>query len=473
MLRPMARVSNQSASTAYMLSFAARAATFLARVGALLCVARLFELHQAGVFALAMATGGLLAMVADFGFTGYLEREIPASRFRLAALERRALIIRLVGVPVAGLLAWGIVRALEPTADAAVLGTALFAGAQGVSELLAAVRRAHGQFLMEGLERSLPSLGALAPAAAVAVLARGSFGLFQAVLGGVAAALATLRGLCRLGELRGAPTGQEAGGLSAVAASRWFYAAAVTGLALAEAPTLMLQPLAGPEAVALFSAAGRQLALQTLPYLVLSGVFMPSLAHHWAADRPRFEGTVQRLNMLLLTLAPAAYALCVEGGGQVLRLFGASFAPSSALLGTLALAHLVRVAGPGVMPLYAARQERACVLTALGALCLLAVLCFILVPAHGAAGAARACLFAFSAEKLVHLALYARLGLSVGRRGLYPGVALLLVVWLAASMLLQGAPRLLLLWSGALAGGLATVWLLRRTPLLGQERQPD
>lgn len=452
---------------AYFFTFAARGIRAAGRLLAFLCAARFFSVDETGNFAFAFTVGTLAGIVADLGFSEFLNREIPTAGQGSAALERHALLIRLASIPLGTGGAWLVVLAFDPGAPAATIGTLLFCVAVGAADFLGAVRRAHKRNELEALESSLPTLAALGTAGLLGLLGVG-FGTFQLALGLSAATLVVGRILVRLRETRGAADSASAGAapttLGSAWSSRYFLLRTVSASLLFEMPMLMLKAVTTPATVAFYAAALRPVGFVTLPFVVLGNVFTPALAHDSAAGGGRLSASTRRLNLLALLMAPTGYATCLLGGELLLLAFGRGYLAAQSILAVLALAFMVFFCAPSAVPLVILGRERTLVLVALVAAAVMAAVCAVLLPGHGAEGAAFACLVVFALIKAVHVSLYRRQGLAAGDLRHLIALACVLA-WFAALSRLDGAAAMALLLGGGAASGLLLLHQLRRTTI--------
>ncbi len=446
-----------------IVSGGARATRTLGRLLALVCVARFFTVEEAGLFAFLLAVGNAAAIFADLGLTEQLTREIPAAGFGGWALERQALRLRLLLLPSGAALAWFALRLLDSTVALADLGALLFASAVTTGDFLAGLRRARGRYDLEALDTSLPALLPLAISAGAA-WARASFPSFQLLLGASAAMVVTLRLLAHLTSLPN-DDGASPGFRSVAWSSRWFLLKAVASWSSIEIPLVVLRARASDHALAIYAAALRLAGLMTLPYVVLTFVFMPSLAREAGANRQQLDRSVARLNLLTLLLGQTTYAGAMLAAELMIRgLFGQSYLPALPVFRLLALAMLLLIASPPVSPLIAIGKERSISLLTLGMALLLGAMVLGLAPSRGPAGAALAALVAYGSAKTAVLFLYWQTKLPcVDRR--YAATLALLISWMVAYHFAEDRIALAVLGGGFLYSAIAVLTLLRRISL--------
>jgi O-antigen/teichoic acid export membrane protein len=191
-------------------------------------------------------------------------------------------------------------------------------------------------------------------------------------------------------------------------------------LLLTHTDLLMLQQFRSPEDVAVYYAAAKTLALVAFIYFSIAATTAHRVsAYHAAGDH---EGLTHFLRQAIKwTFWPslAATVLLLAFGRPLLALFGQQFTEGYHLMFILAVGLLARAAiGPMERFLNVIGQQRACALVYGGAFAINLVLCFVLIPPYGAAGAAIAISAALIAETvaLVWIANQ-RLGFDIwGRR---------------------------------------------------------
>lgn len=172
---------------------------------------------------------------------------------------------------------------------------------------------------------------------------------------------------------------------------------AVFSTAMQQAPILVLSRFS-LQAAGLFSAANRiPMQLFMIPFTVRTSTF-PLLSQSWVTDRAQFARRLDRLVRGGLLLSVPAAILGIGLAEPVVRLlFGPAFAgaalPFALLMATFG------VLFPGILvgeALTAAGFQRLNLVIQIVAFPVLAVLLLVLVPAHGAAGAAWALLSCYA-----------------------------------------------------------------------------
>ena len=194
-------------------------------------------------------------------------------------------------------------------------------------------------------------------------------------------------------------------------------------LLLTHTDLLVLQQFRSPEAVAVYYAAVKTLALVAFIHFSVAATTAHRVAaFHAAGDR---EGLAEFMRKairwtfwpsLLATLGLLAF------GKPILALFGAQFTDGYHLMFILALGLLARAAiGPMERFLNVIGQQRICALVYGSAFAVNLALCFVLIPPFGAAGAAVAISTALVVETVaLATILKRRMGLNIvvwGRRG--------------------------------------------------------
>jgi O-antigen/teichoic acid export membrane protein len=194
-------------------------------------------------------------------------------------------------------------------------------------------------------------------------------------------------------------------------------------LLLTHTDLLMLQQFRSPEDVAVYYAATKTLALVAFIYFSIAATTAHRVsAYHAAGDH---EGLTHFLRQAIKwTFWPSLVGtvLLLALGKPLLALFGPQFVDGYHLMFILAAGLLARSAiGPMERFLNMIGQQRACATVYGGAFAINLVLCFVLIPPFGAAGAATAISAALVTETiaLVLIAKY-RLGFDIfvwGRLG--------------------------------------------------------
>jgi O-antigen/teichoic acid export membrane protein len=191
-------------------------------------------------------------------------------------------------------------------------------------------------------------------------------------------------------------------------------------LLLAHADVLLLQQFRPPEDVAVYYAAAKTLALVSFIHFAIAA----TTAHRFAAFHATGDhaGLASFLRQSIRwTFWPSliACALLLAAGEPLLRLFGPDFAGGYHLMFILAIGLLARAAvGPMERLLNVLGHQRLCALACAAAFAANVVLCLLLIPRLGAAGAAVATAAALLIESAALFTIARlRLGLSLwGRR---------------------------------------------------------
>lgn len=150
--------------------------------------------------------------------------------------------------------------------------------------------------------------------------------------------------------------------------------------------------LAGPIVVAGYFVAERLAQLTAIPAMVVNSVIQPWLASASAAnDRSRMQQVITQAIHTGLWPTLVATGAVYAASGLLLGLFGPDFEEAAPVLLLLMLAHLVTVLlGPNSQILVMSGRQQTVFRIMTGAAILHLILISVLIPAHGAAGAASA-----------------------------------------------------------------------------------
>ena len=453
------RAPTQRALPGFLYSLLGRALRASARLVVLFFVARHYEVQDVATFAVLTVVAALVGYVADLGLGELLVREIAAGGARSAALEAKALAIRVVLLPIGVLLAYGLAVVIDSRTAWPALGTIAFASSVVAADFMASVQRGHGRYDLEALESSMPILG-VAAALAFATFSRASFDRFELVLGvfsfgPVASRCAALLRRARLGGALTAPLAPTIG--ETVRASRWFLAKALVQWALFESPVILVRRLGDDNAAALFALALRPVGLLTHPFQAISLVFYPALAHARTVSNDAFRRSIRRLNRISLLLVPGGFAGSLLAGHWLLGVPGGSYLAALPVLAILASAYLLYLGPPNGVPLVVMEQERTTVMAAAVGILVLLAASLWLVPSMGAVGGALALGAGLATVKLAYGVAYVRARIPLWDGGqVAPALAttlLLAVPWVVSGWLAAG----LLATVGA-----TSVWLTMR-----------
>jgi O-antigen/teichoic acid export membrane protein len=420
-----------------------------------------------GRFVFVLGLGTLVVGLLDFGVTNLIQREFGASGFRANALERSALRLRATTLPVAIAASWMIGLLIDGDIGVASIGTLMFAAALGLSDFLAGLRRAKGEFIQESLELAPVLTGGLLAAVTVGLLG-GSMYSFQWALGIGAVIPALIRAAICSRALRPQSADRRGSGrlFDLIWDARWFWVIAVCTIGLFELPVVLLRALSTLEEVALLAVAMRAVGLVSQPFVVLGGVFLPSMAFQAREDRAVYLKSVRRVNRILLLAIPAGLALGILGGTVLLRFFGEAYLVSVDSLWILTIGVVIGVGPVFGGPLLVERSERGVALLSLGAIGILIAASVLLDSNQGAVGAATATALAYIGVKVGHHLMYVRTGLPL--LSLADVLALsVTAVWVVAISFLDEPLRYLFLAVGGLFGLALSARLLYQTSLFG------
>jgi len=348
------------------------------------------------------------------GLASLLTREIPLGSMDVSA-QRAVLRLRVatlaVFIAASWVVSWLFARETGPHA----LGTLAFGGAVISSDFLGAIRRAHGRYDMEVVEIGFPLVGALLVAAA-AGFAGVSFNAFQLCLGAAAVLLVCVRFVAVDRALAAQDQHTEVSLASVAWKGRWFLVRGITAWAIIDVILILLKSESTAAQVAFFGAAMRPVGLVTLPFIALVHVFFPSLAHDRANSMDALRAGTRSLNIIALSAVPAGFVACAVGGKILLAMFGETYLAAAPTLMVLSVAYCVSFGLPSPAPLLVLGRERLLSLVSIGVALAIVAFGLVLVPAHGALGAAMTMVIVLSGAKVAHVLLYMTEGISFGDR---------------------------------------------------------
>lgn len=362
-----------------------------------------------GLYTLVFAWLSFFELFPDAGLDLLAVREAQApgaNRRRILgdALVARGLLI-LAAVPVAAALA--PLAGDDPRLPVLVL--------LGALPWISSFRRSSLRSLLDlpwrvALRMEIPTLlGTLAEAAHLAILplALGAAGVTGAVAALGLAHLPFAAVLAVLSFRRIRPEIRIAPGVAAATLRRTapILALLLANTVLARIDVLMLEALRDSREVGLYAAPVRLVEVANLlPILLMTSVY-PLFAEAGAGDPGRVDRLFRRsLRFLAAVIAPVIVAETVFAGPLVRLLFGTEYAGSAAVLPALAAAELLVFADIVMNARFVATglQRRNLQLVAAAAAAnVLANL--VLIPAHGAAGAALATLAAYAVRVVAAL----------------------------------------------------------------------
>ena len=193
-------------------------------------------------------------------------------------------------------------------------------------------------------------------------------------------------------------------------------------LLLTHADLLMLQQFRSPEDVAVYYAAVKTLALVAFIYFSIAATTAHRVAaYHAAGDREGLATFMRKAIALTFWPSLVATVVLLAFGKPILSLFGAQFTEGYHLMFILAVGLLARAAiGPMERFLNVIGKQGVSALIYGGAFAINIVLCVVLIPPFGAAGAAIAISTALIVETIALVVLLKRqMGLNIfvwGRR---------------------------------------------------------
>jgi O-antigen/teichoic acid export membrane protein len=322
-----------------------------------LFLARYLGPESYGVFALALSVGGLFAAPADFGVSFSAARFIAERRAdpsQGAAVLRKALGLKLVG---AGLTALALLAAAGPIANAygvpeletplRIMAAAVFG--QSFVTLFMATFEALGRNSL-GLQLAVMESISECGATILIVLAGGGIG--GAASGrAIGYAVGALAGLALAFRVLGHPTlrSQRSPGLSARAVARYagaLFLIDVAFSAFTQIDSLLIGAFLNAQAVGLFNAPLRILALTEYPGLALAGGLAPRLARG-PGHEPNVAAFETGLRLVLIIQLVLVAPIVVWATPITQLLLGSGYADSADVL--RALGPYVALRGPGTI----------------------------------------------------------------------------------------------------------------------------
>ena len=435
-------------------------------MAALWICARLFTVTETGHFAFWMTTGGVIALVSDFGLSEQMLRSSHRNRPGQSTVREIATVMR--GLTL--LLATGLTVLLLVLSQSKIspygLGALTFGISLGLSDFLGAARRSHGESRTEIVDSLVVSGGALALAAS-SLLFRRSVENFSMVLGFGACVLVLLRSTALLRSAHSPYSASWGGGWALVRESRWLWPRSLLGWLFLDLTVLLLGLVSSASQVAVFAGAARLVGLVTQPMIALGFVFLPALAHEQTRGAAAFRELARRLNFISLLLMPGLIASALLLGRVALASLGPDYQQALPVLWILVVGYSIYACVLSNVPLIVLGRERLVVWSMTVGQVLLAMLVFVLAPSKGAIGAAIAVLVGLSAPKALILSGYRQCAQSLGG----PRHLILLAAiaaWAFAVALTTGVPQVSLLIVGAFASASASWSALSRTTIRGK-----
>lgn len=161
---------------------------------------------------------------------------------------------------------------------------------------------------------------------------------------------------------------------------------------LAQTNVLILGKFRAAEEVGIYAACVVLATAVSFIRGAFDTVLAPVAAEAWAkGDRPRLASNVKLYSRLVLLFATPLCSLFVVGGPALLELHGPAFVRGSVSLAILAFGHLLNASlGLVGWVLLASRRSKTVLLNNVAVFALNVVLCVVLVPKMGMAGAALA-----------------------------------------------------------------------------------
>lgn len=200
------------------------------------------------------------------------------------------------------------------------------------------------------------------------------------------------------------PLGQGAA-RSLLAFSTPLVATAFVVMAVDEAPVLILGAMAGAAEVANFGVVMKIAPLVALPLVALAGIVPPVVAEcHASGDMAKLQGVYRLVTRWAITLALPIVITIVLLADPLLLLFGEPYLGARTPLLVLSAGYLVNAAvGHAGQVLLMGGRSKVTVVNALAALGILVGCALLLVPGHGALGAAIAAAVGMTVLNLLRL----------------------------------------------------------------------
>ena len=173
-------------------------------------------------------------------------------------------------------------------------------------------------------------------------------------------------------------------------------------LLLTYSDVIVLQQFRPADEVAIYYAAAKTLALVAfIYYSVAQTIAHKFAAYHISGDRKRLADFLQFSIRLTFWPSLGAILVLLALGEPLLRLFGRDFVSGYYLMFIIAIGLLARSSvGPAERLLNMLGERRACALVYAGSFSINLVLCVVLIPALGIAGAAIANAVALTVESI-------------------------------------------------------------------------
>jgi len=173
-------------------------------------------------------------------------------------------------------------------------------------------------------------------------------------------------------------------------------------LLLSYSDVIVLQQFRPPDEVATYYAAAKTLALVAFIYFSVAQTIAHKFAeYHVTGDRKRLAEFLKLSIRLTFWPSLASILVLLALGRPLLHLFGAGFVSGYYLMFIIAIGLLARAAvGPAERLLNMLGERRACALVYAGSFAINVVLCILLIPRLGIAGAAIASAVALVCESI-------------------------------------------------------------------------
>lgn len=225
------------------------------------------------------------------------------------------------------------------------------------------------------------------------------------VVGAWAAALATLRAVCRRTRtLRNAAPAYRLRSILEFSLVSWATTLASSGLLWAD--TLLLGHFASSDVVGMYTVGTRLVSLAIFVMAPINAAFAPHFAHTFhQGDLARAGRLYTAATGWILRLSLPAFALVIAFPDGLLRVFGSSYTDATAVTVLLGVGQLVNaLTGPCGTALNMSGRVRLNLANNVAVLAVNVALNLWLIPRHGAVGAAAAWCVSLGAVNLARLA---------------------------------------------------------------------
>lgn len=422
-------------------TFAGAALTRLVGAATVVVLARHFGIDDFAAFSFGIAFATFFSTLSDFGLDSVIVRELAAATDDRDEVLGSAVMAKALTVAASAVVGVGVAMLYD--------GDLRSAGLVGSATVLQALASTYGLSLTAELDMAAPTFirtAALVVASVGAVVAALA-GAGPILVLGVQAAIGFLPGLALFGLVRRRRNVRPRLAWNRVSAllreSVPVAAATLAVVVFARVDQLLLGALGSLEDVAAYGVVVRVVDLLNVVLIAVTAVVLPAVSSLSDAEPVRIQRIAIRGNRYLAAVVlPAAALATVVGGPALGFVFGAEFADSGAVLAVLAWAHafgFVFVLSRQILIGTGRSAELARL--AWTAAVVNVVLNVVLIPDHGATGAAVASLIAYGTPVLVTLARGDRLHpFALGVHAIWRAAAAALLMIAMASLSATVAP---------------------------------